>query len=97
MDYELDPRPPAGIPPIDFRAQLNDEQFAAVTAQPGPLLVLAGAGFSDIPGFPLPWLLPAAMWVLAALSLLTVAQRLHSVRCSPGAIDPLRPDVPEGQ
>ena len=33
----------------------------------------------------------------AALSLLTVAQRLHSVRCSPGAIDPLRPDVPEGQ
>ena len=61
------------------------------------ILVLAGAGLSDIPGFPLPWLLPAAMWVLAALSLLTVAQRLHSVRCSPGAIDPLRPDVPEGQ
>lgn len=33
-----------GIPPIDFRALLNDEQFAAVTAKPGPLLVLAGAG-----------------------------------------------------
>lgn len=32
------------IPAIDFRAQLNDEQFAAVTAEPGPLLVLAGAG-----------------------------------------------------
>src|SRR3954468_18453178 len=32
------------IPPIDFRALLNDEQFAAVTAPPGPLLVLAGAG-----------------------------------------------------
>src|ERR1700749_1528757 len=32
------------IPPIDFRALLNDEQFAAVTAKPGPLLVLAGAG-----------------------------------------------------
>src|SRR6185295_3974097 len=32
------------IPPIDFRAALNDEQFAAVTAEPGPLLVLAGAG-----------------------------------------------------
>jgi len=29
---------------IDFRASLNDEQFAAVTAEPGPLLVLAGAG-----------------------------------------------------
>jgi DNA helicase II / ATP-dependent DNA helicase PcrA len=36
--------PSHGIPPIDFRAQLNDEQFAAVTAEPGPLLVLAGAG-----------------------------------------------------
>ena len=33
-----------GVPPIDFRAALNDEQFAAVTAKPGPLLVLAGAG-----------------------------------------------------
>lgn len=30
--------------PIDFRADLNDEQFAAVTAPPGPALVLAGAG-----------------------------------------------------
>lgn len=33
-----------GVPPIDFRASLNDEQYAAVTAQPGPLLILAGAG-----------------------------------------------------
>lgn len=32
------------VPPIDFRAALNDEQFAAVTAPPGPMLVLAGAG-----------------------------------------------------
>src|SRR5690606_18684797 len=30
--------------PIDFRKELNDEQYAAVTAQPGPSLVLAGAG-----------------------------------------------------
>ncbi|MFP4204347.1 MAG: ATP-dependent helicase [Opitutales bacterium] len=30
--------------PIDFRAELNDEQYAAVTAPPGPALVLAGAG-----------------------------------------------------
>src|ERR1051325_9312038 len=47
MDFVLPsdsaPRPPQ-IPPIDFRALLNDEQFAAVTAPPGPLLVLAGAG-----------------------------------------------------
>jgi len=45
MDFELDPSPrPAGVPPIDFRAELNDEQYNAVTAPPGPLLVLAGAG-----------------------------------------------------
>ncbi|MFH1499459.1 MAG: ATP-dependent helicase [Verrucomicrobiota bacterium] len=47
MDFELDsPRRLSGdaIPPIDFRAALNDEQYTAVTAEPGPLLVLAGAG-----------------------------------------------------
>jgi DNA helicase-2/ATP-dependent DNA helicase PcrA len=45
MDFILENKP-AGepVPQIDFRAQLNDEQFAAVTAEPGPLLVLAGAG-----------------------------------------------------
>ncbi|MEX0326063.1 MAG: ATP-dependent helicase [Puniceicoccaceae bacterium] len=30
--------------PIDFKNELNDEQYAAVTAEPGPALVLAGAG-----------------------------------------------------
>ncbi len=45
MDYSLDARPSGSdLPVIDFRAELNDEQFAAVTAEPGPLLVLAGAG-----------------------------------------------------
>lgn len=45
MDFALDSTSaPAGFPPIDFRACLNDEQFAAVTAPAGPLLVLAGAG-----------------------------------------------------
>src|SRR6478736_10185445 len=47
MDFELSPPsnyPAPQIPAIDFRALLNDEQFAAVTAPPGPLLVLAGAG-----------------------------------------------------
>ena len=32
------------FPEIDFKAELNDEQFSAVTAPPGPALVLAGAG-----------------------------------------------------
>ena len=47
MDFPLDAPPPSafdGVPPIDFRASLNDEQYAAVTAPAGPLLVLAGAG-----------------------------------------------------
>src|SRR5579863_5824789 len=45
MEFTLDDKtPPESVPPVDFRAQLNDEQFAAVTAEPGPLLVLAGAG-----------------------------------------------------
>ena len=45
-DFILYPdRPsPSSIPEIDFRGLLNDEQFNAVTAPPGPLLVLAGAG-----------------------------------------------------
>ena len=29
---------------IDYAAELNEQQFAAVTAPPGPLLVIAGAG-----------------------------------------------------
>ncbi len=45
MEFTIEnERTPLGVPPIDFRALLNDEQFAAVTAPPGPLLVLAGAG-----------------------------------------------------
>jgi len=45
MDFAVENQPaPESVPQIDFRAQLNDEQFAAVTAEPGPLLVLAGAG-----------------------------------------------------
>ena len=38
------PPVPADLPPIDFRAELNDEQYEAVTAPKGPCLVLAGAG-----------------------------------------------------
>ncbi|HRE07623.1 MAG TPA: UvrD-helicase domain-containing protein, partial [Opitutaceae bacterium] len=45
MEFETEPfRRDDASPPIDFRGLLNDEQFAAVTAPPGPMLVLAGAG-----------------------------------------------------
>ncbi|WP_293059072.1 phosphatidylinositol phosphate synthase [Mycobacterium sp.] len=55
------------------------------------IVVLVGAGLSDLPVVPLPWALPAAMWLLALASLLTCAQRLHRVRHSPGADEPLSP------
>ena len=47
------------------------------------IIVLAGAGLSDLPFFPIPMALPVAMWILAVASLITVGQRLHSVRTSP--------------
>lgn len=39
-------QPPTGLEfsPIDFEKELNESQFQAVTAPPGPALVLAGAG-----------------------------------------------------
>jgi phosphatidylglycerophosphate synthase len=62
------------------------------------IIVLVGAGLSDLPFFPLPWLLHVAMWVLAVASLVTVGQRLHTVRTSPGAMDPLtRTDAANGE
>jgi DNA helicase II / ATP-dependent DNA helicase PcrA len=36
--------PPAERPEIDFKAELNEQQYAAVTSPPGQALVLAGAG-----------------------------------------------------
>ncbi|MEM9158224.1 MAG: ATP-dependent helicase [Verrucomicrobiota bacterium] len=44
MDFELPFATTDEIPPIDFENELNEEQHAAVTAKPGPLLILAGAG-----------------------------------------------------
>ena len=41
--YTLHRAAPAG-PRIDFAAELNPQQYAAVTAPPGPALVIAGAG-----------------------------------------------------
>ena len=53
------------------------------------LFVLIGAGLSGVWFLHVPWLLHVSMWVLAVLSLVTLGQRLHSVRTSPGATDPL--------
>ncbi|GFG85407.1 phosphatidylinositol phosphate synthase [Mycolicibacter algericus] len=53
------------------------------------IIVLVGAGLSDLPVYPLPWALHVAMWLLAVASLITCAQRLHTVRTSPGAVEPL--------
>lgn len=55
------------------------------------IIVLTGAGVSDFPFVAWPPALPVAMWVLAAASLLTCAQRLHRVRSSPAATEPLPP------
>jgi CDP-diacylglycerol--glycerol-3-phosphate 3-phosphatidyltransferase len=60
------------------------------------IIVLVGAGLSDLPFFPIRWALPIAMWLLAVTSLVTFAQRLHTVRTSPGAMDKLhKPETSE--
>jgi DNA helicase-2/ATP-dependent DNA helicase PcrA len=43
-EYTLNRRTGGPASGIDYRAELNDEQFAAVTSPPGPALVIAGAG-----------------------------------------------------
>ncbi|MBL9152604.1 MAG: ATP-dependent helicase [Verrucomicrobiales bacterium] len=43
-DYTLQRVPRQAQSQIDYAAELNDQQFAAVTAPPGPALVIAGAG-----------------------------------------------------
>ncbi|MET0700813.1 MAG: phosphatidylinositol phosphate synthase [Mycobacterium sp.] len=53
------------------------------------IIVLVGAGLSGVWFLHIPWLLHVAMWLLAITSLVTLAQRVHSVRVSPGAMDPL--------
>ena len=53
------------------------------------IIVLLGGFLSDLPVYPLPWALPVAMWALALASVITCVQRLHTVRISPGAEEPL--------
>lgn len=55
------------------------------------VIVLTGAGLSGVSFLHIPWLLPVAMWILAVASVVTVLQRLHTVRSSPGAMDRLEP------
>src|SRR5437762_6843642 len=43
-EYTLQRAPLSSSGHIDFAAELNEQQLAAVTAPPGPILVIAGAG-----------------------------------------------------
>src|SRR4026209_327531 len=43
-EYVLQPFRSSGELQIDYARELNEQQFAAVTAPPGPALVIAGAG-----------------------------------------------------
>src|SRR5438270_6003237 len=43
-EYTLQRTRPALASAIDYGSELNEQQYAAVTAPPGPLLVIAGAG-----------------------------------------------------
>ena len=53
------------------------------------IIVLVGAGVSDFPFIAWPPALPVAMWLLAVASVVTCVQRLHTVRTSPGATEPM--------
>ena len=58
------------------------------------IIVLLGAALSDLPFYPLPLALPIAMWLLAVASIITLGQRVASVRRSPGADEPLPSSSP---
>ncbi|HCQ78360.1 MAG TPA: DNA helicase UvrD [Verrucomicrobiales bacterium] len=42
--YQLKKGPRKGVSGIDYLAELNEQQYAAVSSSPGPALVIAGAG-----------------------------------------------------
>jgi len=80
---------------IKARAEANGlEGGGGIIERPERLIiVLVGAGLSGVWFLHVPWLLQAAMWVLAVASLITLGQRLHAVRTSPGAMEPLHTDA----
>ena len=51
-------------------------------------IVLVGAGLSDLPFVSLPWVLDAALWVLAVASLVTVGSGCTACGHRPGAMEP---------
>ena len=81
---------------IKARAEANGlEGGGGIIERPERLIiVLVGAGLSGVWFLHVPWLVHVAMWVLAVASLITLGQRLHAVRTSPGAMEPLRSDAP---
>ena len=80
--FEVDVTPPLGSPVAYAPARHIDDPLSARG------IVLLGAGLSGL--FGLPVILHVAMWILAVTSLITLGQRVHSVRTSPGAMDVLK-------
>jgi CDP-diacylglycerol--glycerol-3-phosphate 3-phosphatidyltransferase len=59
------------------------------------VIVLTGAGLSGVPFLHVPWLIHVAAWLLAVASVITLGQRVHTVRTSPGAMEPLQKAEPD--
>jgi CDP-diacylglycerol---glycerol-3-phosphate 3-phosphatidyltransferase len=59
------------------------------------VIVLTGAGLSGVPFLHVPWLIHVATWLLAVASVITLGQRVHTVRTSPGAMEPLQKAEPD--
>jgi phosphatidylinositol phosphate synthase len=54
------------------------------------VIILNSAGLSGVSFLHIPWLFQVGTWVLAVASLITLGQRVHTVRTSPGAMEPLQ-------
>jgi len=48
-----------------------------------------------LPDAPRAWLIHVAAWLLALASVITLGQRVHTVRTSPGAMEPLQKTEPD--